>query len=609
MCGIFGYIGFKDAVEEAIRGLKKLEYRGYDSAGIAGLRGEAVLWCKTVGKVSVLERLVEERQLKLDIAIAHTRWATHGIPNEVNAHPHTDAKASLAIVHNGIIENSAALRSFLEREGVVFVSDTDSEVIAHLLHHLDDGKDFLDAIRKMIPLLTGSFAIACIHSRYPGRIFAIAHSSPLAVALGSKEAYIASDPQAFSSAADEVFFLTNKEIALLSAAKIEIYDSSMQLIDKQSIKLAFHAQEVSKGHFKHFTLKEIHEQPQTLRRAIASRILDGYGSAAFEELTLDPYHLMAVERILIIACGSSLHAGYIAKILIEDKAHLPVEVEIASEYRYRNPVVSPKTLVIAISQSGETADTLAAMREVQAKGVKVVAICNVEASTMAREADSVIFLRAGPEVGVCSTKAFTNQLAVLALFTLLLSRMRHMPKVEGMEFIHHLRKLPAQIEEILAHAPQIELYARQCAHYDHAFFLGRNYMFPTALEGALKLKEIAYVNATGYPAGEMKHGPIALISPTCLTVALCANALTYEKLLSNLMEVKARQGPVLAIAWEEQSEIARVFDNVIYIPKTCDELAPIAVSVVLQLFAYYIAEERGADIDQPRNLAKSVTVE
>jgi glucosamine--fructose-6-phosphate aminotransferase (isomerizing) len=368
-------------------------------------------------------------------------------------------------------------------------------------------------------------------------------------------------------------------------------------------------EDVSKGSFPHFTLKEIYDQPSAVRQALSSRIIEGYGSVSFDELIIDPYQLMGIDRVLIIACGSSLHAGYIAKILMEDWARLPVDVEIASEYRYRNPIVSPKTLVIVISQSGETADTLAAMREVQAKGVKVMALCNVSSSSIVREADASILLRAGPEIGVCSTKAFTNQLVVLSLLSLLIARMRHMSKASGIQYINQFRCLPELIEQLLANVQEIERLAKKFASFDHAFFLGRNYMFPAALEGALKLKEIAYVNATGYPAGEMKHGPIALIAPSCFTVALCTNSLTYDKLVSNLSEVKARRGPILAVGWEGQHELSRLTEDLIYLPKTADEFAPILAVIFSQLFAYYIAKERGADIDQPRNLAKSVTVE
>jgi len=608
MCGIFGYAGFRNAVKEALEGLKHLEYRGYDSAGIAGIAQGQIVCCKTVGKVAILEQLVKQEQLELEIAIAHTRWATHGIPNTVNAHPHLDAAATLAIVHNGIIENCSSLRALLEEEGVPFCSDTDSEVIAHLFHRYDEG-DFLQAIRKALFHLKGSFAIACIHKDYPDQIFAVAHSSALAVGQAEGEAFIASDLHAFSSSSCEVFFLAQREIAIVHADKIEIFDAAMQRIERERQKHSFHPVDISKGDFPHFTLKEIYEQPQALRQALLYRISEEYGNATFEELSLDSSQLMAIDRILIIACGSSLHAGYFAQILIEDKARIPVQVEIASEFRYRNPVVSPNTLVIAISQSGETADTLAAVRELKARGAKQIAICNVEASSLAREADALILLRAGPEIGVCSTKAFTNQLVVLALFALMMARMRHMNKAKGMEFIHNLKRLPAQVEEILARGQEIERVAAYVASFNHAFFIGRSYMHMASLEGALKLKEIAYVDATGYPAGEMKHGPIALISPSFLTIGLCTNALTYDKLLSNLKEVKARQGPLLAIAWEEQKEVSKIADEVIWIPKSCDELAPILATVVTQLLAYFVAKQRGADIDQPRNLAKSVTVE
>ena len=608
MCGIFGYIGPKDAVEVTLNGLKSLAYRGYDSAGIAGIKDGKIAFCKEVGKVSALENEIEKVHLSLDLAIGQTRWATHGKPTRINAHPHFDNAHSLALVHNGIIENHEALRQALIAKGAHFVSQTDTEVIAHLIASLYEG-DILKAVQQAIPQLKGAFAIALLHKDFPDRIIAVANECPLIIGIGQDEAYLSSDSNAFATHTQDVVFLANTEIAVIQTNKLEIYNASHELLSKSSEKLTATAAEISKGNFKHFTLKEIYEQPQAIRSALLSRFHDEYGTAVFEELGFDVHELMSVERILILACGTSWHAGCLAGYMIEDKARIPVEVEIASEFRYKNPVVSPGTLVIAISQSGETADTLAAVRELKAKGSRVLALCNIHGSTLAREADACLYLRAGPEIGVCSTKAFTSQVVVLSLFCLLMARMRHMGKQEGQEFINALKKLPEQVQQVLDQAPAIQAIAKKYANYQNFFFLGRRYMFPASLEGALKLKEISYINANGYPAGEMKHGPIALINEECPTVALCANKTTYDKLLSNLMEVKARNGRILAIAEEGDTGLKGIADDIIWTPRTIDELAAIPTSVATQLLAYYIANERGTDIDQPRNLAKSVTVE
>lgn len=608
MCGIFGYIGPKDVVQTTIGGLKKLEYRGYDSAGIAGIKDGKLYFCKEVGKVAALEKEIEQQKLSLDLAIAQTRWATHGQPSKINAHPHMDNAQSLAIVHNGIIENHEALRKSLTKNGAVFVSQTDTEVIAHLIASFYEG-DFLKAVQKAVPLLKGSFAIAAIHRDCPDRIIAVAQEMPLIIGIGAEEGFISSDSNAFVAHTREVLFLADSEIAVVQAGNVDIYDSSHEQISKQSEQLSSDAAEVTKSGYEHFTLKEIFEQPQTIRSALLSRFREEYGTAVFEELNFDVNELLSVERILILACGTSWHAGYLAAYLFEDRARIPVQVEISSEFRYKNPVLPSGTLVIAISQSGETADTIAAIRELKAKGSRILAICNVHGSTLAREADACIFLRAGPEIGVCSTKAFTSQFVVLALLCLMMARMRHMGKKEGQEFLQALQQLPEQVQLVLAKAAQIEKVAKKYSHYQNFFFIGRRYMFPASLEGALKLKEISYINANGYPAGEMKHGPIALINEECPTVALCANKMTYEKLLSNLMEVKARKGPILAIAEEGETSPENVANDVIWVPSTIDELAVVPTIVVTQLLAYYIARDRGADIDQPRNLAKSVTVE
>ncbi len=607
MCGIFGYVGPRNAVNVVIDGLKRLEYRGYDSAGLAGVQDNQIVFCKEVGKVCTLEVEAKKQPIEVPAAIAQTRWATHGKVTKLNAHPHFDMQHSLALVHNGIIENHASLRKQLKEQGVIFVSDTDTEVIAHLIANHYQG-DLLTAVQKAVTQLRGAYAVALVHRDYPDQIIAIAHEAPLVIGIGNHEAFISSDPHAFAFYTRQAIYLSNSEIAIIKADSQQVYSTEEQ-IDKKSHILNHEFCEVSKGEFEHYTLKEIYEQPQTIRHALLSRFLVEYGTAIFEELTFDDGDLLEVERILILACGTSWHAGCVASYMLQELARIPVQVEISSEFRYKNPIVPPGTFVIAISQSGETADTLAAVREVKAKGAKVLALCNVQGSTLVREADNTIFLKAGAEIGVCSTKAFTSQVVVLSLFTLLMARMRHMTKAEGQHFLELLLKLPEQVQAVLDQAPHIAAIARKYAHYENFFYIGRRYMYPTCLEGALKLKEISYINANGYPAGEIKHGPIALISEECPTVALCADRMTYDKLLSNLMEIKARHGKTIAIAIQKDKYLEEIVDDILYIPASGDEFAVVPVTVAMQLLAYYIAQIRGADIDHPRNLAKSVTVE
>ncbi len=608
MCGIFGYVGPRNAVDITLAGVKRLEYRGYDSSGIAGIHDGKLLYCKQAGKISEMEKEVRKSSMTLDIAIAQTRWATHGKPSKENAHPHLDANGSLALVHNGIIENHSSLRDMLKKKGVVFVSETDTEVIAHLIADFYSG-DILQAVQRALPLLKGSYAIALIHKDHPDQIIGIGHQSPLAIGIGNGEMFVASDIHAFGGGAHKVVFLENSEVAVVKQDGYKIYDSSSNQISKETKELIGAAEEVSRGNFEHYTLKEIFEQPQALRSALAGRCIEDYGTAQFDSLNIDMSKLLSVERIIILACGTSYYAGFIGEYMLEEIARIPTQVEISSEYRYKNPIVPSGTLVIAISQSGETADTLAAFRELKAKGATVLAICNVHDSSIAREADSCLYLRAGVEIGVCSTKAFTSQVAVISLFTLMLARMRNMTKEKGREFLKHLKKIPDQVEAVLKKSEHIHQIAKKYQNFNNFFFLGRRYMLPGALEGALKLKEIAYVNANGYPAGEMKHGPIALINPDCPTTALCNDKFTLEKMLSNLMEVRARSGPVIAICEEGMEGIEEVADDIIAVPRTIDELAVIPAAVACQLFAYYSALERGCEIDQPRNLAKSVTVE
>ncbi len=610
MCGIFGYIGPRNPSTICLAGLKHLEYRGYDSSGIAGIQRGDLLSCKEVGKIQALETSLLKSPFDFQLAIAHTRWATHGKASKENAHPHFDEASSLAIVHNGIIENHFDLRAMLQKKGKVFYSDTDSEVIAQLISHFYEG-NLLEAVQKALGLMRGFWGIAVIHKNHPDQIIAAAKENPIAIGFDSDrmEGFVSSDANAFAEKDLNVMFLRNEEIAVITSSQVEVFDQSATPIKKSTEKLESENSVITKNGHAHFMLKEISEQPQTIQQAFHNRFIPDFGIAEFENLTFTPSDLLAVRRIIIIACGTSWHAGLIAASLLEDKARIPTQAEIASEFRYKNPIISEDTLVIAISQSGETLDTIAAVREVKSKGAKVLGICNVRNSTLTREADCTLFLRAGPEISVCSTKAFTSQLTLLSLFTLLMARLRHMSKEEGQTFLADLQGLPAIVEQILQQKETIRQFAKKYAHFERFFFLGRHYMYATSLEAALKLKEISYINAQGYPAGEMKHGPNALIDSSLVVIGMCGNKHTLEKMISNMIEVKARSGLILALAPIGTPQIDTIADDVIWMPPICDELASIPYSVVCQLFAYYIALERGTDIDQPRNLAKSVTVE
>lgn len=606
MCGIFGYVGPRNGIALSLEGLSKIEYRGYDSAGIGFIENGAVVVEKAVGKLPVLEKMVRNRVGHT--VVAHTRWATHGKVTAENAHPITDATGTFAVVHNGIIENFQQLRKELEIEGVEFKTDTDTEVIPHLLAKLYEG-DLLAALQQALLLLKGTYAVAVIHKNHPGECVVASLNMPLVIGVGVGESFIASDPNAIVHHTREVIYVKDGEVARVTPESVELFDAKLTQISKKVDIIMHNADAFNKGEYEHYTLKEIFEQQQTIKNALHARFFEEYGTVALDELHLKPAELLAIKRIVIVACGTSMHAGMVASYLIEELARIPTSVEISSEYRYKNPIVEEGTLAFAISQSGETADTLAAVRELKAKGATVIGICNVPGSTLAREASSCLFLRAGPEIGVCSTKAFTSQLAVLTLFALMMGRLRHLSKQEGQLFLHDLSLLPQQIASILGRADEIRLIAEKYLSYENFFFIGRRYMFPSSLEGALKLKEIAYVNANGYAAGEMKHGPIALISEMCPTVALCADALTVEKAVSNVMETKARNGKVIAVGFEGDESILPATEDRFLIPRTRDQLAPILVAVFCQLFAYFFAKGRGAEIDQPKNLAKSVTVE
>lgn len=611
MCGIFGYIGPRNSLELCLQGLKQLEYRGYDSAGIAGIHQGELLFFKDANKVSLLEEKILPKNCHLDIAIGHTRWATHGKPTYENAHPHFDERCSLALVHNGIIENYDLLKELLKKKGFSFRSETDTEVIAHLIAFYYKKKDLCKAVQKALKVLKGSLAIALIHKDFPDQIIAATRESPLAIGYDEKksEFLLSSDPNAFLGKALQVIFLKNNEIAQITKKDVIVLDSELKKIVKEAEKIDGEYEPPSKNGFEHFMLKEIYEQPLMIQKAMLGRFSEDFGSAEFEDLNFTAKELLATNHILIIACGTSWHAGCIAASLLEEKARIPTHAEIASELRYKNPILSKETLVIAISQSGETADTIAAVREAKAKGAKILGICNVKNSTLSRESDSCIFLKAGPEVSVCSTKAFTSQIAVLTLFTLFMARLRHLSKEEGLYLLQELKKVPQKLKQVLEQASVLQKIAEKYSHYPNFFFLGRRYMYATCLEAALKLKEISYVNANGYPAGELKHGPIALLHSGLPIVAFCANRQTQDKMISNLMEAKARGAPIFALAPQGIEEIAKIADDVFWLPSTIDELAVFPSSVAGQLFAYYIAKKRGTDIDQPRNLAKSVTVE
>ncbi len=607
MCGIFGYIGNKNKVKTCLQGLKLLEYRGYDSAGIAGITNGEIYLFKNKGKINALEEKININTLNLDIAIGHTRWATHGIPSKKNAHPHIDHKTTLAIAHNGIIDNFASIKNMLLEKNIEFTSDTDTEVIAQLISYYYKG-NLLEALSCALKLLKGSYAIALIHKDYPNQIIAASKESPIAIGYDDKneEALLSSDPNAFLGRNLNVLFLKNNEIAKINLNKISIYNQKLAKINKKSEKFISKNIKHTKDGYEHFMLKEIHEQPLTIQKAFFGRIQEE--KVEFEDLKIDPKFLKNINNILIVACGTSYHAALLAADLFEKIAKIPSRAEIASEMRYKDLLITKNTLIIAISQSGETADTIAAIKHAKKQKVKVLSFINVKNSTITRESDSSIFLKAGPEFSVCSTKAFTSQITVLYLFVIYLAQLKKTSIPDIKYYLNELKKVPDLIEHLLKNN-NIEQVAKKYSKYEKFFFLGRNLMYPTAMEAALKLKEISYLNANAYTAGELKHGPIALLDRELPIIAFVANNQTYEKILSNLMEVKARNAPIVAFAADKSEELEDIADDVIYLPKSIDELSILQSSVAGQLFAYYIAKEKKTDIDQPRNLAKSVTVE
>jgi glucosamine--fructose-6-phosphate aminotransferase (isomerizing) len=608
MCGIVGYIGDRGASPLLLDGLKRLEYRGYDSAGVAILNGHGVETRKAAGKISRLEAALASSPISGNLGIAHTRWATHGAPNECNAHPHVDCKNNIAVVHNGIIENSTTLKSQLIERGHKFVSETDTEVLAHLIEEAFDGS-LEDAVIEALWQVEGTYGIAVVSGEDPDKIVAARKGSPLLVGLGDKEFYVASDASAILAQTREVVYLDDGDLAVLTRDGYRVIDLRAREINRSVHKIEWDLHQIERGGFEHFMLKEIFEQPATIENCMRGRLLDEEGTAKLGGLNMTDEELLKFDNIVITACGTSWHSGLIGEHMLEEHTRIPVEVEYASEFRYRNPIVNDRTLCIVISQSGETADTLAAMREARARGARAYGIVNVVGSTIARESGSGIYVHAGPEIGVASTKAFTSQVVALALLTLKIGRLKGLSVVRGKEIIEALKALPGQVQQILDRAPEIEAIAEEFKRAQNFLYLGRGYNFPTALEGALKLKEISYIHAEGYPAAEMKHGPIALIDEMMPVVFIAPHDSVFDKIVSNVQEVKARKGRVIAITSRDEPALEGKTDYEFRIPETIDMLAPVLACIPLQLMAYYIAVKRGANVDQPRNLAKSVTVE
>lgn len=610
MCGIVGYVGERNCVPILINGLKRLEYRGYDSAGIGILNNGISSVVKNKGKVSQLEKKIEKLHLDAHIGIGHTRWATHGVPNEINAHPHTNATNDLFIIHNGIIENFRTLKTGLEKMGYKFISDTDSEVFAHLIDSfIKKGYPLFRAVQLSLGEIEGTYGLAVIYKGEPDKLVAARKGSPLLVGIGHNENFIASDVSAILAYTKQVVYLEDGEIVELHKDKFYARTLSDLEIEKEVHEISMSLDEIDKGGYQHFMLKEIMEQPESVRNSMRGRIIVDKGTAKLGGLEPVLDKLSRAKRIIISACGTSWHSGLVGEYMLEEFARIPTEVEYASEFRYRNPVLNPDDAIFFISQSGETADTLAAMKEAKLRGALVLGICNVVGSSIARESEAGVYTHAGPEIGVASTKAFTSQLVVLALITLLLARKRNMSLADGKCIAEELEKIPEKINKILELNESIEKIAEIFKDAKNFLYLGRGFNFPVALEGALKLKEISYIHAEGYPAAEMKHGPIALIDDNMPAVFIAPKDTNYDKILSNIEEVKARSGKIIAIASERDGNIDHLVDYTIKIPDTLRMLTPLLTVIPLQLLAYHIAVKKGLNVDQPRNLAKSVTVE
>jgi glucosamine--fructose-6-phosphate aminotransferase (isomerizing) len=627
MCGIVGYVGFRRASDLIVEGLRRLEYRGYDSSGLAVLDHESQLHVrKAAGRLARLEEIVRDDMPDASMGIGHTRWATHGAPTDGNAHPHLGGcvdGSTLAVVHNGVVENFRELKARLEAEGYVFQSETDSEVIAHLIDScltraLETGPRVADeiadtpwvvAVREAIQQLRGTYGLLVLFRGQSDLLVAARLGSPLVIGVGDGEHFVASDASPLAGHADRIVYLADHELAVITHDTLRVIHRDSGRVEPAVQPLEISAADVGLGGYSHYMLKEIHEQPETIRAAMRGRLSKDEATAVFGGLNLTPRQLQRVNRIVLTGCGTSWHAALVGEYLIEQFARLPVEVEYASELRYRNPPIDDGTLLFAITQSGETADTLAALREMKRKGHPTLAICNVVGSTIANEADGGIYLHAGPEIGVASTKAFTSQCVVLALLALYFGRLRHMSYEDGLEFIDGLNRLPELVSKALETDAAARAIAERYRQASTFLYLGRQYNFPVALEGALKLKEISYIHAEGYPAAEMKHGPIALVDPLTPSVFIIPQGKVYEKVILNLEEIKARKGPVIAVCSPGDERVRHLADEVLEIPEAPDFLQPIVSVIPLQLLAYHIACLRGCDVDKPRNLAKSVTVE
>ena len=611
MCGIVGYVGFRDCQEILLKGLGRLEYRGYDSAGVAIVDGSLHI-AKCAGKVRDLKARIAADPIRGCLGIGHTRWATHGLPNDVNAHPHVSASGRIALVHNGIIENYAALKQTLTAKGCTFHSQTDSEVVVQLIEEIlagDPNLPFEAAIRLALGQVAGTYGLAIVNLTDPGRLYVARKGSPLIIGLGDGETFVASDATPIIEYTNRVVYLDDGELAVLSPDSCEVRTIEDVPLTKEVHELALSLDAIEKGGYPHFMLKEIHEQPRSVADCLRGRLLaTGHVQLGGLAGVLD--RLAAAEKLTIVACGTSWHSALVGEYLIEHLAKLPVEVEYASEFRYREPLLDSRDVLLAISQSGETADTIAALREAKSRSALVLGICNVVGSTLARETDAGVYTHAGPEIGVASTKAFTTQVVALTLLAMALAEKRGMlSPARAVALAAEFQRIPEKIGEILAQEAAIKTLADRFTYAPNFLYLGRSYNFPVALEGALKLKEISYIHAEGYPAAEMKHGPIALIDRLMPVVVLATTSHTGEKMLSNIEEVKARQGRVIAVTTPGQSEVRRLAEFVIEIPDTDDILSPLLAVIPLQLLAYHIAVNRGCDVDQPRNLAKSVTVE
>ncbi|MFO7460089.1 MAG: glutamine--fructose-6-phosphate transaminase (isomerizing) [Desulfatiglandales bacterium] len=608
MCGIVCYVGRSEAKPIVLEGLKRLEYRGYDSAGLAVQNGDEILCLRSVGRIAELERKIGERIIQGNCAIAHTRWATHGEPTEANAHPHRDGAEEVFVIHNGIIENFFAIKKNLEKRGVVFKSETDTEVLAHLISLNFEGS-LSEAVRTTMSQVEGTFGIAVIHRRMPGEIVVARRGSPLIIGIGEDGHFAASDVSAMVRYTNKVVHLNDNELASLTAQGFSISTAQAKSVTRATETVEWQPEDAELGGFPHFMLKEIYEQPETILNAMRGRLEPGEGVPKLGGIIPVWDQLKDCHHIEIVACGTSYHAGCVGRYLFERLTEIDVQVEIASEFRYRKLNFPSNTFIIAISQSGETADTLAAIREARRKGARLLGIVNVVGSSISRETDAGVYNHAGPEIGVASTKIFVSQLTILMLLALLLGRHQKLPLTEGVEAIKSLLEIPEKVKKTLSQDNHIQAVAEKYYPCSNWLFLGRKYQYPIALEGALKLKEISYIHAEGYAAGEMKHGPIALINPEMPTVAIVPRDSMYEKMISNIQEIKSRKGPVIAIATEGDERVKELADEVIEVPPTLEYLYPILTVVPCQLLAYHCARFLARDIDKPRNLAKSVTVE